>query len=296
MRSIHIVMIALGLTLPATGAAQSAVTPAGADTSSPGSTSPAPKKKGGLFGKVKDIAKNKVVRTVAKTAACTMLPGGQLIAGAIDAGSKKDAVGGAAALATGSGSGCMPGMTGQGLAGKGMAAAAAAAAGSAGVLPGQPTVATPAMEISPDQMKQMQEHYRRMGIDPAGIDAMQGLMAGQPAAEPYSLVKEKSRIVLRRLPWAPGSAAMQAGVESVLGEAIAELATEIMSTTKNYRIEVRVEQQGGNRQSQLLAKRRAAVIIGALTSHGVPSTRLSPGGGAADNDPRVVVSESKPVR
>src|SRR3954452_21872050 len=35
------------------------------------------KKGGGLFGKMKGVAKNKVVQSVVKTAACTMVPGGQ---------------------------------------------------------------------------------------------------------------------------------------------------------------------------------------------------------------------------
>nr|MBA3316875.1 hypothetical protein [Gemmatimonadales bacterium] len=70
------------------------------------------KKGGGLFGKVKSVAKNKVVQQVAKVAACTMLPGGQVVAGAIDAAANKDAVGAAAGAATGST--CMPGIGGAG--------------------------------------------------------------------------------------------------------------------------------------------------------------------------------------
>ena len=81
---------------------------------------------GGLFGKVKGLAGNKVVQSVAKTAACTMVPGGQVIAGAIDAASSKD-VGEAAAGAAGAAAGqtCMPG--GMGGVGAGL--------GAAGVIP-----------------------------------------------------------------------------------------------------------------------------------------------------------------
>ena len=60
------------------------------------------KKGGGLFGKVKGVAKNKVVQSVVKTAACTMVPGGQYVAGAIDAAANKNAATGAAGAATGS--------------------------------------------------------------------------------------------------------------------------------------------------------------------------------------------------
>lgn len=93
----------------------------GADTAAVDTT---PHKKGGLFGKVKSVAKNKTVQSVAKVAACTMVPGGQVIAGAIDAA-------GVAA-----GTSCMPGM--DGMAGAGMAAQAGAAAAIGGTGRGAP--------------------------------------------------------------------------------------------------------------------------------------------------------------
>ncbi len=170
MRPIHIAMIALVLTLPATGAAQTAaVTPAGADTSSSDTTSPAPKKKGGLFGKVKGIAKNKVVKAVAKTAACTMLPGGHLIAGAIDGGVSKDAIGAAASSVSGQTS-CMPGGLGaKGIAGT--AAQAAAAEAQAGPpIPGMPLVEAyaGAAERAPDPDK----IARCLGLTPTEYRAL----------------------------------------------------------------------------------------------------------------------------
>jgi hypothetical protein len=98
-----------------------------AEDAVPSDSAPKPKGKGGLFGKAKKLAGNKVVQTLAKTAACTMVPGGQAIAGAIDAASSKSAGGaaeGAAAAATGSS--CMPGMGGTGTGGAGMAGGGAA--------------------------------------------------------------------------------------------------------------------------------------------------------------------------
>ena len=87
------------------------------------------KKKGGMFGKFKGLAKNKVVKTVAKTALCTVVPGGQVVAGALDAAETKNVAGAAgaagSALSGGGGGGCMPGMAG-------MAAPAGAAAGGIG--------------------------------------------------------------------------------------------------------------------------------------------------------------------
>jgi hypothetical protein len=98
------------------------------------------KKGGGLFGKAKKLAGNKVVKQVAKTMACTMVPGGQVVAGAIDAASSDD-VGAAAAGAAGAATGqpCMPGIIGAapnpaaGVPGVGGLGAAAGAAGLAGM-------------------------------------------------------------------------------------------------------------------------------------------------------------------
>lgn len=93
------------------------------------------KKKGGLIGAAKKVAGNKVVKEVTKVAACTMVPGGQAVAGAIDAASAKsagEAAQGAAGAATGSS--CMPGMGGAG-----MANAAAAEAATSSATPSGPS-------------------------------------------------------------------------------------------------------------------------------------------------------------
>ncbi len=121
MRAIHraIAVTAMLAALSHTGArAQEAGDTAPEPTAD---SAPAPKKKG-LFGKVKGVAENKVVQSVAKTAACTMVPGGQVIAGAIDAASSKsagEAVSGAAGAAAGTS--CMPGGLGAGGVAGGMA-------------------------------------------------------------------------------------------------------------------------------------------------------------------------------
>jgi hypothetical protein len=140
MRPICLAIVACAFTLPLPSAAQSGATAANAgagaekigqvtaqDQSPSAAEQPVPeKKKGGLFGKVKRLTKNKVVQQVAKTAACTMVPGGQVIAGAIDAASSKSA-GEAAAGAVGAatGSNCMGG------GGLGAAGAATGLAGAA---------------------------------------------------------------------------------------------------------------------------------------------------------------------
>ena len=135
----HWVIAPIGLLLAVAVAPLRAHAQNAAPTSAADSTdSTSHKKHGGLFGKAKSFAGNRVVKSVAKVAACTMVPGGQAIAGAIDASDAKNAgqaAQGAAAAATGTS--CMPGMAGAGagqagagFAGAGMANAAANAAAS----------------------------------------------------------------------------------------------------------------------------------------------------------------------
>ena len=188
MRSLLAVLLASAILVPEISAAQSGSTVAQATGDSTAGAVPAEKKKGGLFGKVKGLAKNKVVKTVAKTALCTAVPGGSMIAGALDAAETKNVAGAAATAATG-GSSCMSGMAGMaghanpGAAGIGAAGAGALGAAVSGVgLPGQPSTAMPGMAMSPEQMKQLMEQYRKAGMDPAQIQMMQQMMASQAAA------------------------------------------------------------------------------------------------------------------
>jgi hypothetical protein len=347
MRSIHLAMIAFVLALPATGAAQS---PAAPDT-----TQPAPKKgglfgkKGGLFGKVKGLTQNKLVQTVAKTAACNMVPGGQVIAGALQKKSaaqagKEAAAGAALGAATGKGNPC----GGMGLAGSlGMPNPGQAVAGAG--IPGMPTTGMPSVGLSTDQMKQateqyrkmgmkpeqikamqqqmltaapaapgagmsadqlkqMQEQYRAMGMDPAQIKAMQQMMAGMsgteseaevasvnPSLSPAApaLSRDKDRLVLRQLPWVPGSEAIVAGAEPVFAQALGGLAATMVNGTQRYKVEVRVENQNSGSKSRQLAQRRVAVVIAELVRQGMPQPRLVPNDGGSDKDPRLVISETK---
>jgi hypothetical protein len=313
MRSLSTVLLALVLLTPQIAVAQSS---AAAVSDSSAVVEPAPKKKKGLFGKMKGLAKNKVVKSVAKVALCTAVPGGQFVAGALDAAETKN-VGAAAATAAGGGGSCMPGLPG---------AAAAAGAGAAGLgaggvvgalgggvptaaLPGQPSTDMPAMTMSPEQLKQMQEQYGKMGMDTAQLRAMQQMMSGMPGAAPSgtaanvaapepasgapTLSREKGRILVRGLPWLAGSETLQQGGDPMFGMAMREVATAIQGTGKRYKIEARVEDQGGKTQNRSLAQKRAAAVMTALAARGVTANRLAVSDGKSDKDPRIIVSEAK---
>jgi outer membrane protein OmpA-like peptidoglycan-associated protein len=175
---------------------------------------------------------------------------------------------------------------------------------------GTPATAMP----SPDQMKQMMEQYKKMGMDPAQLQAMQQMMAsmnpaaaagstvGAPAAAVAppaeaipapTLKKGKNRFELRQLPWLPRSETIQPGAEEAFTGGIHNLATQLQPGTRQYKIEVKVEDQGSKEQSQLLAQKRAAVVVSFLVAQGLSESQLVIGESAADKDARVVISESK---
>ena len=335
MRSLLAVLLASAILIPEIGAAQSgsAVTQLTDSTAAAAAPAAKKKKKGGLFGKVKGLAKNKVVKTVAKAALCTAVPGGSMIVGALDAAETKNVAGAASAALSGGagGGGCMPGMagmaapTGPGAGGIGAAAAGAAGVGALGAgvgalgagvtgaagIPGQPSTGMPAMAMSPEQMKQMQEQYSKMGMgmDTAQLRAMQAMMAGmqggppagaavapagpQPVSGAPALSREKGRILVRHLPWSPGSDVLQAGGEPMFGMAMQEVAVAMKATAKRYKIEVRVEEQGGKAQNRLLSQKRGAAVLAALAARGVSADRLSVSDGKSDKDARIIVSEAK---
>ena len=330
MRSIHIVM-ALVVIAPQTGATQAAgpaTTVAAQD-----SVQPSPKKKGGLFGKMKGLAKSKVVNAVAKTALCTAVPGGSMIASALEAKKAKgvkDAAGAAANLAGASSGSCMPGL---GLAGK--AGAAANAAGVPGVgVPGLPTtgLSTAALSsgqmngmptaasITPQQMKQMEEQYRKMGMKPDQIKAMELQIqamqqttgaapevietAAEPAtaiaptppvaaAGPGALINEHGRLTLRSLSWMPATAVIRPDAQASFSLAMRDMASAIQGSGKRYSIQARVEEQGKKAQNRTLAHQRAAAVMAGLVAEGIPAARLKVAEGGSDKDARIVVQESK---
>ena len=133
--------LVVAATLSAAGQASVWAQGAARDTTQSPDSVPAPQKKG-LFGKVKGLAGNKgvtsVAKTAAKAAACNMVPGGPLAAGAVEAAAAKragkaaaEAAGAAAAADAAARTTCMPGGLGTGVAGAAAQAGADAAAGAA---------------------------------------------------------------------------------------------------------------------------------------------------------------------
>ena len=150
-RSVVPVLIPLflmAIAQPAAAQDSAAADPSAASTAT---AEPAPKKKG-MFGKLKGIAGNKTVQSIAKVAACTMVPGGQFVAAGIDAASNPNAGGIAAAVAGGAtGSSCAMGGiggAGAGVPGPGLASMGGVNASTVATV-ATATAATAALFTSP---------------------------------------------------------------------------------------------------------------------------------------------------
>src|SRR3954471_1594669 len=316
------------------------------------STQPAPKKegglfhkKGGLFGKMKGLAESKVVNSVAKTALCTAVPGGSVVASALDAKkakSAKAATGAAASVATGSTGSCMPGM---GLAGMGLAGKPVAAASVAGALPGvgvpglpttglqgaalsaaqlnQPAGMPGGMVVTPEQLKQMEEQYRKMGMKPEQIKAMEAQIQAQQvpmsaaggmtdqvapsmpvtpaapaalsvaAAGQPGLSSEAGFLVVRGLAWMPATAVIRPDAQASFGLAMRDLASAVHQSGKHYKVVARVEDQGKKTLTRKLSQQRAAAVVAGLAAQGITAAQVKAGEGSADKDARILLQETK---
>jgi hypothetical protein len=287
------------------------------DDSLPGVADTAqPKKGGGLFGKVKGIAKNKVVQQVAKTAACNMLPGGQVVASAIDAAAKKDAAGAAAGAATGTT--CMPGMGGAG-AMAGGAMTGAAIPGGAGMLAGvaaggaagQPTGMDPATmaAYNAQMMAMMQATMARAG-QAGQMPAMPGMTIppGNAAGAPNEaegraldvssdLVGElrKGKTKVRHIDWIAGTSSLSATGSASFAEAITSIASAMRDAGGSYRLDLYMDKRYDKAAVDALGSQRLSMVQMALINAGAGGPAAAPQIGKIrrDGDPRLEIVKAE---
>ncbi|MBA3345182.1 MAG: hypothetical protein H0T44_07750 [Gemmatimonadales bacterium] len=313
MRFVHLMLIGFALNVSGTAAAQSVAPAAAAVGDSTDSVPEAPEKKG-LMGKVKGLAKNKVIKQVAKAALCTVVPGGQVIAGALDAAENKSVAGAATTALTGGSSSCMPGMMG-------MAGAAAPGAGTpAAGLAGQPGMGMSGM--SPEVMKQMQAQMAAMqgGGTAQGTGPMDAMMAqmgqmpngagGMPPGaaempsdamdmEPAKAIEvssdvagdlKKGKTAIRNIAWAPGAGTVSPAGSEAFGRAMAQLAAAMKQAGGSYRLDLYMEKQSADVVLRKLGPQRlstahAAVMKGATAK--TAQALLQIGKAQKDEDPRL---------
>ena len=310
-------------------ATESAVASQPADDTLPGGPDSTQKKQGGgLVGKVKGVAKNKVVQQVAKTAACTMLPGGQVVAGAIDAAANKDAVGAAAGAATGTT--CMPGMGGAGAmaggampggampGGAGMSAAAAAGAGA------QPSGMDPAMMAAYSAqmaaaMQAMQAQMAQTGaggagmppgmppgamaMPPGGMEMPPGAMGtpGEGGGKALELSSDlpgdlkKGKTVIRNIDWIPGGGTVSPAGADGFARAMAQVAAAMKQAGGSYRLDLYMDKQSGDVVVRTLGPQRLAAVQASLVEGGATPGADGPqiGKSKKDGDLRLEIVKLK---
>jgi hypothetical protein len=283
---------------------------AAASVAAPDSAAPAPdsasapesgkkKKGGGLFGKVKGVAKNKVVQSVVKTAACTMVPGGQYVAGAIDAAANKNAATGAAGAATGSS--CMSGLGGMGMTpgvpggqGANLAniQAAQAAGGGAGNTQMMAAMQMQAMSAQLAQMQQMQRMSGATGAVPGMPDGGMGEGMGRPIA----VTAEKNKTVIRNIDWLPGTGTVSATGAESFQQALIQAGTAVLQAGGSYRLDLYMDKQSPDAAAKSVGTQRLALVQTAFLSGpmaGQPNAVPLAGKIKRDGDPRLEIVKIK---
>jgi hypothetical protein len=291
--------VALVPSHPVTVADSIAITP---DTVA---AAPVAKKKGGLFGAIKGVAKNKVVQQVAKTAACTMVPGGQYVVGALDAASSKSAgqaAAGAAGAATGSNCmpggamGAMPGAGMPGMSGANAAGAAASQAQAAQMMGGASAMGSANMQTAAAmQMMQAQMAQAQMA-QAGGMGAgMQTEAAGeelQLSGDPESELK-KGKLTIRRIDWIRLSPAVSPNGTAPLVTALEAAAHAMHQAGGTYRIDLYLDKHYSDAEVSMLGPQRLALIQSLTVERAAGGAPAAAGKIKKDKEPRVEIVRDK---
>jgi hypothetical protein len=269
------------------------------------------KKHGGLMGRVKSVAKNKMVQQVAKVAACTVVPGGQVIAGAIDAASSKGAAGAAQGVSgAATGSSCMPGMGAA--AGLGSGVSGGMPAGGMG-LPGGATMGLSAAQMaamqaggagkmgSPDmmaaQMQQIQQMQQMMALQTGGAGAMTEA-PGQTVELSPDLAAElaKGKSTVRNIDWVAGTPGISAAGTPGFTQAMTQLAAGMAQLGGSYRLDLYLDQRYDDAIVKSLGAQRLSAVQTALSGavgSAQPTPVLEVGKAKKDKHPRLEIVKRK---
>lgn len=310
----RIVILALACTASATLAPRAraqapAATPV--DTAHHAADSVAPPKKGGMFGKMKALAHNKTAQNIVKAAACTAIPGGQYMVGAIDAKSQaKAAVAGAAAgVATGvatktMGTSCIPGMgSPTGLAGMGGIGGAGKASAISGLsamamsraMPKGAGAATPAGNAAnaanaanaptmSAQMQMMTAQNQANGNTPVETEA-----PGQQMQMPTDLAADlkKGKLVIRKVDWIQKSGALSAPTTQMFSDVMGNVGGAIKQSGQRYRVDVYVDKNYSDEEVTSVGGQRVAMILALLDERAGAASSMQGGQTKKDKEPRI---------
>jgi hypothetical protein len=242
-----------------------------------------------------------MVQSVVKTAACTMVPGGQYVAGAIDAAASKNAATGASAAATGSS--CMPGLGGMGMTPGvpgGQAASLAnlqatqAAAGGAG---NAQMMAAMQMQAMSAQLAQMQRMSGAARAVPGTMPGMpDGGMMGEGVGRPIAVTAEKNKTVIRNIDWVPGTGAVSPTGAGPFQQALIQAGAAVLQAGGSYRLDLYMDKQSPDAAAKSLGSERLASVQTAFLSGpmaGQPNAVPVAGKIKRDGDPRLEIVKIK---
>ena len=235
------------------------------------------KKKHGMFGKLKSVAQNKTVQSIAKTAVCNAVPGGSMVMGAVDA-HKAGASTATALKNAATGPGCIPGMPGMGVPGVagmglpgglpkgasgvvGMAAVQTGAALQTAAMNGAIAKAMSAGTPGNTQasMSQMQTAAAANGGITTEAAGQQMQLSGKPEDE-----IKKGKLVIKHIDWMGGTPAVSAPSMSGLVDLLHTVGDAVKATGANYRIDIYMDKQYSDADIATLAPARQGAIISFL--------------------------------
>lgn len=248
------------------------------------------KHKHGMFGKLKAVAQNKTVQSIAKTAVCTAVPGGSMVVGAVDAHksgeSAAQAIKGAA-----TGPSCMPGMGGLGAIG-GMG-------GGKGAL-GMAAVQTSAA-LQTAAMNGVIAKASAGGAPPAGTapTAASGDVATESPGQQLQLSGtpaeqiKKGKLVIKHIDWMLGSPSVSASSMSGFVDLVHSVGDAVKAEGAKYRVDIYMDKHYSDADIAAIAPQRQGMIISLLQDR-LPQPDITiPGNIKKDKEQRVEIVKIK---
>ncbi len=271
-------------------------------------------KKGGMFGKLKSVAKNKTVQSIAKAAVCTAVPGGQYMVGAVDAAQAK---GGAGAIASGAvnSASCIPGVGGMGagalggkaglvgagaagamgaLGGAGQAQGLAQAAAMSGMMRGAPGAA-PAGMPNAQQVAAMQAMMAQMQARGAAAGAVTTEAAGEQtklSGTPADEIK-KGKLTIKQIDWIRGSPGVSPNTTPALVELMTTVAQAMKAAGGTYHVDVYMDKRYSDGEVAALGVQRAGMLVSVLQDRAQLGDAVAPGKIGKDKEQRVEIVKNK---
>lgn len=270
------------------------------------------KKKHGMFGKLKSVAQNKTVQTIAKTAVCTAVPGGSMVVSAVDAHKSGASASSLAAAASGNPA-CMPGMPGmgglkgmpgvgtKGLTSTGAAGLVAAQTGAAlqtAVMNGAIARASSAGSVNAkgapqavgtqQVMAQMQTEAAASGAAATEAAGQQIQLSGKPDDE-----IRKGKLVIKRIDWIAGSGAVSAPSMSGFVDLMHSVGDAVKVSGAKYRVDIYMSKGYSDADVAMLAPQRVGMMISLLQDRVQGADFTTPGNIKKDKEQRVEIVKIK---